>query len=154
MLFGLLFLLILVAAIGGLQAQAPQLTAPAAENQARAFAGSFRATAHAALAYAEAHPGTSGTISPAALAPYMSGWVWLPSAQAQVTAGGLLVVSAVPTGGLGDAQWISRNLLEDFGDAAYGSVLNGQMVSANGTVWGTPPAGVVNGEALYVVDNP
>ena len=129
------------------------LATPMTVDQARAFAGAFRAESHAALAYATANQSATGGIAPSALAPYIAPWSLIPSAQAQIT-NGLLIVSATPPGPPGTAQWVARNLWETQGDMAYGSVINGQMVSAQGASLGTAPAGVSNGSAVYVVSRP
>ena len=153
MIWGLGFVLAFLALQLSYGTQQANLVSPMSVNQAGAFAGAFRAESHAALAYATANQSATGIIAPTALAPYIAPWSPLPSAQAQIT-GGFLIVSATPPGPPGTAQWVARNLWETQGDMAYGSVINGQMVSAQGASLGTAPAGVSNGSAVYVVSRP
>ena len=150
---GVLIILGFMAMVAMVGAQRQILIPPLAEESAQTFAASFRALAHASVAYAEANPAATGTIAPASLTPYLDPYVPPAQASAQIT-NGLLVVSAQPPGQAGTVQWVAHNLAATYGDVAYGYVAGGQMVSAAGGVLGAPPAGVTNGEAIYVIVRP
>ncbi len=150
---GVLILLGFLAMVAMVGAQRQVLIPPLAQESAQTFAASFRALAHASVAYAEANPGATGPITPASLTPYLDPYVPPAQASAQI-ANGLLIVSALPPGQAGTVQWVARNLAATYGDMAYGYVAGGQMVSAAGSILGAPPAGVTNGEAVYVIVRP
>ena len=150
---GVLIILGFMAMVAMVGAQRQILIPPLAEESAQTFAASFRALAHASVAYAEANPGATGTIAPASLAPYLDPYVPPAQASAQIT-NGLLVVSAMPPGQTGTVQWVAHNLAATYGDIAYGYVAGGQMISVTGSILGVPPTGVTNGEAVYVIVRP
>ncbi len=150
---GLLIVLGFMAIVAMIGAQRQVLIPPLEQNAAQTFGASFRALAHASVAYVEANPGATGTIAPASLTPYLGPYAPPAQASAQIS-NGLLVVSALPPGQVGTVQWMARNLAATSGDMAYGYVAGGQMVSGAGSILGTPPAGVINGEAVYVIVRP
>ncbi len=117
-------------------------------------AGNFVATARATLAFAEANPGYTGTISAAQLQPYMGNYAypsqWAASEQNGAPPAGLLYLwsNSLPAGA------ISGIGTETQTDCAYAQVINGQMQSECGLVLGAAPSGVPNGAVIYVIESP
>ncbi len=119
----------------------------------------FVATAHATLAFGEANPGYTGTITAAQLQPYMGNTAY-PSQWAAEEQNGLLYLwsGSLPAGA------ISGIGTETQTDCAYAQVINGlaggslaggsQMQSECGLALGAAPSGVPNGAVIYVIESP
>ncbi|MEY2341435.1 type IV pilus biogenesis protein PilM [Acidithiobacillus sp. IBUN Pt1247-S3] len=110
----------------------------------------FVATAHAALAFAEANQGFTGAISSAQLQPYMGNYAY-PSQWAAAEQGGQLYVwsNALPNKALSGIASATQT------DCAYASVSQGQMTSECANLFlGAAPAGVPDGAVIYVIETP
>ncbi len=136
-LYPILILMLIVSALMMQQAGMRALQGSASKRQAQAQARFFVNYRSAVMAYVQANPGTTGTISTSSLAPYASQFyssAFLASAGNNVSASGggrlVTVYAALPPG-------VLNLILKQTGDDA-------SIGLSSGTTWTSQANGVVN----------
>jgi len=115
---------------------------------AQGGAAAYLAGTHAALAFAEANPGYSGSISASQLAPYATPNALPAGFVAEIQNGQLLAWSNVENPALATDVWNVTG-----SDCAYGVNTNGTLESPCGSI-GAAPTGAPNGSLVYAIGAP